>query len=184
MKNRKLRTILLAALIFCLTASLLLGCGSASGDVSSSSDDTSGTSDTDTDESETIQMVLDDETTVDLIELETGEGSIYGEYYCSSDDSVWSFGGDILGIAFDEDDGTQRCYICYLTFYQTAEPEDDGTYQLCLGITNILEGVTSYWYAGNIVDDDENVIGVALIDPSDTSSYISLVILEDDDEEE
>lgn len=189
MKFKNFKRTLVFTLMLAFCTAFLFGCGSSENSSGSSSADAEDedSDDDDSTEAETVYMQLDDDSTVALIELESGDGSIYGEYYCESDGSVWTFGGDILGISFTDDDGEMRGYICYLTFYQTAEAEDDGTYQLCLGITNILEGVTSYWYAGNLVDEDENILGVALIDPSDSDSYISLLLFdddEDDDEEE
>lgn len=185
MKLKKLKTVLLFCLVICFGTAFLFGCGSSDTEEDSDSSAEAEDDDSDDDSDTTyVTMTLDDDSTVDLIELESGDGSIYGEYYCSADDSVWSFGGDILGIAYVDEDDTQRCYICTLTFYQTAEADEDGTYQLCVGITNILEDVTSYWYAGNIIDEDENILGVALIDPNDEDSYVSLLLMDDDDDDD
>ena len=182
MKIKNLKKFLAIGVLFCLLGTFLFGCGSSS--ESSSSSDDAQEDDDDSDDAETVTMTLSDGSTVDLIALDEGDGSIYGEYLCESDGSVWAFGGDTLAVAYVDDDGDQRAYICQLDFYQTAEADEDGNYELCINLTNILESTSSAWYAANLADEDGNIVGVALIDPSDEDSYISLLLMDDDDDEE
>ena len=181
------KKILCVGLVFCFAGTCLFGCGSSDSDADSSDEEEEEADEDDgddEDETEIVEMTLEDGSTVDLIELEEGDGTIYGEYICESDDSVWAFGGDTLAVAYEDDDGEMRAYICSLTFYQTAEADEDGNYDLCINLTNILENTSSCWYAANLVDEDENTVGVALIDPSDEDSYISLLLIDDDDDDD
>lgn len=180
MKITKLKKVLALAVTFCLMAAFIYGCGSSSGGTETESESETGTTSA---EKETVQMTIGDDETISLIELDEGDGTIYGKYLCESDGSVWAFGGDILAVAFDDENGDESAYICNLEFYQTVEADEEGNYSLCVNIINVLENSSSCWYAGNIVDDDENVVGVVLINPSNEDETITLRAIEDEEEE-
>ncbi len=109
----------------------------------------------------------------DLIEVEKSDDyGIGGTYVCAADRSVWSFGGDILGVGYIEDDELGS-YVCNLEFY-TTKADDDGNSYLVVSIENMQTGDTSVWYVTNLVDDDDEVIAINLTQPGDEDTYIRL----------
>lgn len=184
MRFAKLKKLLALAVAFCLVASFIYGCGGTGGGTEAESETETEADTTEAAEKETVEMTIGDDETIALIALDEGDGSIYGKYLCESDGSVWAFGGNILAVAFDDENGEESAYICNLEFYQTAEPDEEGNYSLCVNIINVLENTSSCWYAGNIVDDEENIVGVMLINPSNEEETITLRAVEDESDTE
>ena len=100
--------------------------------------------------------------------------AITGTYICAADDSVWAFGGDILAVAFNDEEAALDCYVCKLGFYQTVAENDEDS-QLCVVIYNATGEEISYWYLSNLVDEEGTYIGLYLSLPGDDSSFIQLI---------
>ena len=160
MKRKKLYIIKM--LILCV---MLSACGTAGAEASESSDAEES--------ADAATLTLSDGTEISL--TKTDSYAIAGTYVCASDGSIWTFGGDDLAVAYyDEEDGSLSSDVCELTFYMT-QANDDGESYLCLDVYNKLSEVSTYWYITNLVDDDENVIGLLLQQPGDeTEVYVQL----------
>ena len=150
---------------------------------SDESEDSDDEEDSDSDSSYDLILSLDDGTEVELAELDEDEAYIYGKYYYESDGSMWVFGGYSLSVGYYDEDGNLDVDIYDLGFYEAVDGDDDTNY-LYLVLTDVLEGTSACWYAANVTDDDGNVEGIALINPSDESYYYYLTIYEDDDDED
>lgn len=110
--------------------------------------------------------------TIDLIK--TDDYQINGYYLCSGDGSAWSFYGDLLSLAYQEEDGeTLGSSICELGFFE-ASADADGNRHLCMVIHNLLSDESSFWYVMNVQDDEGNLTGLELMLPGDPDTYILL----------
>lgn len=181
MKFRKVR-LMTAALCFALIAALgLAGCGSSSTEEDSSAEEEQ---EDEEDEEGSISLILtlDDETEIGLIALDEDEAYIYGKYICESDGAVWAFGGYYLAVSFYDEDGELDSDIYSMGFYEADESSDASDY-LYVVLTDLIEGTSVCWAAANVTDDDGEVTGVALINPSDESYYLYLVPYEEDEDE-
>lgn len=152
--------------------------GSGSGTSEKVSESVSGTeSETDSDSQEEQTTLADVKTLTDAngdtIELErTDEYQISGAYQCSGDGSAWTFYGDMLSIAYKEDD-VLGSYLCEIGFFE-ASADADGDSHLCVGVHNLITGESSFWYVMNVQDEEENTTGLELMLPGDPDTFILL----------
>lgn len=110
----------------------------------------------------------------DTIGLErTDEYQISGAYQCSGDGSAWTFYGDMLSIAYKAEDGTIGSYLCEIGFFE-ASADADGDSHLCIGVHNLINGESSFWYVMNVQDQGENTTGLELVLPGEPDTFILL----------
>lgn len=184
MKFRKIRLMLLGVCLSVCMAASLAGCGStdsAQDESDAAEEADSSDEDDDSDTSSNLILSLDDGTEVELAELAEDDAYIYGKFYYETDGSMWVFGGHSLSVGYYDEDGDLDVDIYDVGFYEAVD-EDDLDY-LYLVLTDVLEGTSACWYAANVTDDDGNVEGIALINPSDESYYYYLTIYDEDDDE-
>ncbi len=143
----------------------LVACGTSS-DTSTESADAQTTESGD---STTLTTASGDQIQVTATE----DYAIGGTYVCAADYSVWSFGGDILGVGYADEDGNLGSYVCQLAFYLTEE-DADGNIYLVVEINNAQTEDTTYWYVTNIVNDDGDVIELKLTQPGDEDTFVIL----------
>lgn len=152
----------------------LMACGAAQSTDTASGDSVSADSSSESGDSTDDTATLTDAQGNEIALTETEDYGIGGTYVCAADSSVWSFGGDHLAVAYNDEDGNLGSYICELTFYQT-EADENGDVHLCVVIYNQNTDETSYWYVTNIVDDDKTNIGLQLQMPGDSDNYVQLL---------
>ena len=151
----------------------LAACGS---DTTATTESSDASTEASAEATESADATMTDAEGNEIALTESDDYAIAGTYICSADGSVWAFGGEqqSLGVAYlNEEDGDLGCYICGLTFYTTEEDEDGNIY-LVLQVENETSGDQSYWYVTNLIDDDEEVIGLRLAKPDDEDTYVTL----------
>lgn len=190
MKFRKIWTKILAVgLCFCLLAGLA-ACGSVSESNDDETDETEEAADDDSEEEEedetTTDLILslDDGTEIQLSEFGEDEAYIYGKFIYESDGSVWVFGGDSLSVAYYNTDDELDMDLYDVGFYEAVDADEDYSSYLYIVLTDIFEGTSACWYALNVTDDDDNLVAVALVNPSDEDVIYYLSVYEDDDDDD
>lgn len=205
MKKRILSVLLAAA----FAASSLAGCSSSSGDTTEDTgstdaeaeeDSDTGEEDSDSSEEDTqedtseisaeyeISSVLTDLETLtdangDEITLtSTDDYVIAGNYICYADNSAWAFYDSVLAVGYEDEDGTPVSSVCEVGFYIGSE-DADGDQHIVLAIHNLLADTTTLWYVYNMIDEDENVLGIELVTPGADDIYIVLYTADSDDED-
>lgn len=140
-----------------------------------------GSTDSDSSSKETTESESGDTTSVtdasgDAVAL-TKESNymLAGNYVCGADGSVWVFDGDegVLSVAYLDTDGELGCYMCTTSFYRTDEDED-GEAHLVLAIINKSVGTVTYWYTTNLVNTDEDILGIQLESVTEADTTLTL----------
>lgn len=191
MKLRKfMMTLLALGLSFCMMFALA-GCGSTAEESSdeteaeeAEADDEDDSDDDDSSSSSNLILSLDDGTEIELSQFGEDEAYIYGKFIYETDGSMWVFGGDTLSVAFYDTDGELDMDLYAVTFYQAADEDSDYANYLYVVLTDVFEGSSACWYALNVTDDDDNLVAVALVNPSDEDVIYYLSVYEDEDDED
>lgn len=203
--KKKFLSVLLAA-AFAVTS--LAGCSSSSEDTTEDAgstdaeeeDSDTGEEDSDSSEEDTeedtseisaeyeLSSVLTDlETLTDANGYEitltsTDDYVIAGNYICYADNSAWAFYDSVLAVGYEDEDGTPVSSVCEVGFYIGSEDED-GDQHIVMAIHNLLADTTTLWYVYNMIDEDENVLGIELVTPGADDIYIVLYTADSDDED-
>ena len=207
--KKKILSVLLAGV---LAAFSLAGCSSSSGsdteetdtaeteedsDDSDTSEDADEEEDSDSESSteETESASAEYEISSVLTDLEsltdangdeialtsTEEYEISGNYSCNADNSAWAFCDGVLAVGYEDDDGTPYASVCEYAFYIASE-DANGDQHVVIAIHNLLYDTTTLWYVMNMIDEDENALGVELVTPGDDDIYIVLYTADTEDD--
>lgn len=154
-------------------------------DADSEDEDADSEDDEDSDDEDSeydLILSLDDGTEIELKQFDEEDAYIYGKFVYETDGSMWVFGGDTLSVAFLDDDDEIDMDLYYVTFYEAVNASDEASSYLYVVLTDEFEGSSACWYALNVTDDDDNLEGIALVNPSDEDITYYLTVYEDDED--